>query len=42
MRRQDVAPRICELADEGLIVETDERVMDPVTGRSGAVWRPAK
>jgi predicted transcriptional regulator len=40
--RQDVAPRITELAGQGLIVETGERVTDPVTGRSGAVWRPAK
>jgi len=42
MSRQDVAPRICELADQGLIHEIGERLRDPATGRSGAVWKPAK
>ena len=39
LSRQDVAPRITELADRGLIMETGERVTDPATGHSGAVWR---
>ena len=42
MTRQDVAPRIHELADLGLIVETGKRATDPITGRSGAVWKPTK
>lgn len=40
LTRQDVAPRIVELAENGLIIETGETARDPKTRRSGAVWRP--
>jgi predicted ArsR family transcriptional regulator len=40
LARQDVAPRMVELHQMNLIVQTEEVRTNPKTGRAGRVWRP--